>query len=188
MKKNLALLLLFAAVCTAQESVDHKNELAFGLGGIPALSQSDSPSLGAGSGIAYEVNYGRRLLKGHLVALFGEINFVASPSRDVSGAVGTATHDFASLYVTPGIRVKFRPSSRISPYAADMPTTNRALGRSMASLTRRRGNLLAAFSILARASTFGCGDSYHSAAKLVTSIPVPGITTLLRSRVGSTTS
>jgi hypothetical protein len=96
MKKNLALLLLFAAVCPAQESEDHKNDLAFGLGGIPALSQSDSPSLGAGSGIAYQVNYGRRLLKGHLVALFGEINFVASPLRDVSGAVGTATHDFAS--------------------------------------------------------------------------------------------
>lgn len=118
MKKNLALLLLFAAVCAAQESEDHKNELAFGLGGIPALSQSDSPSLGAGSGIAYQVNYGRRLLKGHLVALFGEINFVASPLRDVSSVVGTATHDFASLYATPGIRLKFRPSSRISPYAA----------------------------------------------------------------------
>ena len=59
MKKNLALLPLFAAGCAAQESEDHKNELAFGLGGIPALSQSDSPSLGAGSGIAYEVNYGR---------------------------------------------------------------------------------------------------------------------------------
>ena len=118
MKKNFALLLLFTAACAAQESEDHKNELAFGLGGIPALSQSDAPSLGAGSGIAYQVNYGRRLLKGHLVALFGEINFVASPLRDVSGAVGAATHDFASLYVTPGIRLKFRPSSRISPYTA----------------------------------------------------------------------
>jgi opacity protein-like surface antigen len=118
MKKAFALLLLFAAVCAAQEGEVHKNELAFGLGGIPALSQSDSPSLGAGSGIAYQVNYGRRLLKGRLVALLGEINFVASPLRDVSGSVGTATHDFASLYVTPGIRLKFRPSSRISPYAA----------------------------------------------------------------------
>jgi len=28
-----------------------------------------------------------------------------------------AMHDFASLYVTPGIRVKLRPTSRISPYA-----------------------------------------------------------------------
>ena len=52
------------------------------------------------------------------MALFGEINFVASPLRDVSSVVGTATHDSASLYVTPGIRLKFRPSSRISPYAA----------------------------------------------------------------------
>ena len=117
MKTNLALLLSFAAVCAAQESKDHNNELAFGLGGIPALSQSDSPSLAAGSGIAFQVNYGRRLLESNTVALFGEINFVASPLRDVSSVVGTATHDFASLYVTPGIRLKFRPSSRISPYA-----------------------------------------------------------------------
>jgi opacity protein-like surface antigen len=117
MKKNFALLLLFAAFCAAQESEDHKNELAFGLGGIPALSHSDSPSLGAGSGIAFQVNYGRRLLESNMVALFGEINFVASPLRDVSSAVSTATHDFASLYVTPGIRLKFRPRSRISPYA-----------------------------------------------------------------------
>jgi hypothetical protein len=76
-KNYPALLLLFAAVCSTQESEDHKNELAFGLGGIPALLQSDSPILGAGSGIAYQVNYGRPLLKGHLVALFGEINFAA---------------------------------------------------------------------------------------------------------------
>ena len=42
---------------------------------------------------------------------------MASPLRDVSTSVTTATHDFASLYVTPGIRVKFLPASRISPYA-----------------------------------------------------------------------
>jgi len=105
MKKNLALLLLFAAVGTAQENEDHQNELAFGLGGIPALSQSDSPSLAAGSGIAFQVSYGRRLLVSNTVALAGEINFVASPLRDVSSVVGTSTHDFASLYVTPGIRL-----------------------------------------------------------------------------------
>ena len=42
---------------------------------------------------------------------------MASPLRDVSTSVTTATRDFASLYVTPGIRVKFLPASRISPYA-----------------------------------------------------------------------
>jgi hypothetical protein len=52
------------------------------------------------------------------VALYGEINFVASPTaREITTSVSTATHDFASLYITPGIRVKFRPASKISPYA-----------------------------------------------------------------------
>jgi opacity protein-like surface antigen len=116
-KAIFTLFLLPAALCLAQEDAAHKNELAFGLGGIPTLSRSDSPSLDAGSGVAFQVNYGRRILGGDKWALYGEINFLASPLREVSSSVTTATHDFASLYLTPGIRVKFRPSSRISPYA-----------------------------------------------------------------------
>jgi hypothetical protein len=117
MKTKLALFMLPAAWCLAQENVAHKNELAFGLGGIPALSRSDSPRLDSESGVAFEVNYGRRFLDSRKVALYGEINFLASPLRDVSSSVSTVTHDFASLYITPGIRVKFRPNSRVSPYA-----------------------------------------------------------------------
>src|SRR5260370_26419704 len=119
MKTKFTLLLLsaLASVCFGQEGSAHKNELAFGLGGIPALSRSDTPSLDAGSGVAFQVNYGRRFLNGNKVALYGEINFLASPLREVSSSVTTATRDFASLYVTPGIRVKFLPASRISPYA-----------------------------------------------------------------------
>jgi opacity protein-like surface antigen len=119
MKTRLTLLLLsaFAVTSFAQEDTAHKNELDFGLGGIPALSRSNTPNLDAGSGVAFQVNYGRLLLSGHNLALYGEVNFLASPLRDVSSSVPTATHDFASLYLTPGIRVKFRPVSRISPYA-----------------------------------------------------------------------
>lgn len=119
MKTKLTLLLLpvMAGVCLAQEDSAHKNELAFGLGGIPSLSRSDSPSLDAGSGVAFQVNYGRRFLDTNKVAVYGEINFIASPLRDISSSATTATHDFASLYVTPGIRVKFRPAAMISPFA-----------------------------------------------------------------------
>jgi len=67
---------------------------------------------GTGSGLASEL---RPPARGKL-ALYGEINFVTSPLRDVSSSVGAATHDFASLYVTPGIRLKYRPTARISPY------------------------------------------------------------------------
>lgn len=117
MKAILALLMLSVAICLAQEETAHKNELAFGLGGIPALRQRTNPSLDAGSGVAFQVNYGRRFLNGHIVALYGELNFVASPQRDVLSSVSTATHDFASLYLTPGIRVKFRAATRFFPYA-----------------------------------------------------------------------
>jgi opacity protein-like surface antigen len=116
MKAKLTLFLLPAALCLAQEDTAHKNELAFGLGGIPALSRSNSPSLDAGSGVAFQANYGRRFLRANKWALYGEINFIASPLREVFSSVTTATHDFASLYVTPGIRVNLRPASRISPY------------------------------------------------------------------------
>jgi opacity protein-like surface antigen len=119
MQTRLTLLLLsaFAITSFAQEDAAHKNEPDFGLGGIPALSRSNTPSLDAGSGVAFQVIYGRLLLSGHNLGLYGEFNFLASPLRDVSSSVPTATHDFASLYLTPGIRVKFKPASRISPYA-----------------------------------------------------------------------
>ena len=118
MKARFTLLLMpvMAAVCLAQEESSQKNELAFGLGGIPAVSRSDTPSLDAGSGVAFQVNYGRRFLSGNKAALYGEINFTASPLREVSSSITTATHDYASLYLTPGIRVKFFPASRFAPY------------------------------------------------------------------------
>jgi opacity protein-like surface antigen len=117
-KTKLTFLLLpaLAAVGFAQEGSAPKNELAFGLGGVPALSRSDTPSVDAGSGVAFQVNYGRLFLHSHKAALYGEINFLASPLRGVSSPVTSATRDFASLYVTPGIRVKLLPDSRISPY------------------------------------------------------------------------
>ena len=117
MKMRFALLLLPAAPCLAQENAVPKNELAFGLGGTPSFSRSDSPRLDVGPGVDFQVNYGRRFVGRNKWALYGEINFVASPTaRQITSSVTTATHDFASLYITPGIRVKYHPASKISPY------------------------------------------------------------------------
>ena len=158
MKAKLALFMLPAALCLAQEETAHKNELAFGLGGIPALTQSSNPRLDAGSGVAFQVNYGRRFLNGHTVALYGELNFVASPLRNVGSSLATATHDFASLYLTPGLRVKFRPESRLSPYAV--------VGGGYAdyeqSLRRLNGSPNQASRELARGVfDFGAGVDFH---------------------------
>jgi len=160
MKAKFTLLLFFltAVLCLAQEETAHKNELAFGLGGIPALARSGSPTVDAGSGVAFQVNYGRLFLTAGKLAVYGEINFVASPLRDVSSSVNTATHDFASLYITPGLRVKFRPALRISPYAV--------IGGGYAgyeqSLTRIDGRPNQALRELARGVfDFGAGVDVH---------------------------
>jgi hypothetical protein len=114
-------LLFFAAAVgasRAQDSAAPRNELAFGLGGLPSVTRSDSPNLTLGPGTAMQVNYGRRVFEKENFALYGEINFIASPLRDVASSVTSATANVASLYVTPGIRLKVLPRSRVSPWAA----------------------------------------------------------------------
>jgi hypothetical protein len=115
---TLVLLTAAAVLCLGQEKAAPTNELAFGLGGLPSFSRSDTPKLDLNAGVALDVNYGRRIVDGRKVALYGEIQFLASPQRVVSSGVTSATRDVASLYVTPGIRIKFLPASRISPYLA----------------------------------------------------------------------
>src|SRR5258708_24019166 len=111
-------LLAVAVLGYGQEEVEHKNELAFGLSGWPWQSRSKAPSLNVGPGVGLQVNYGRRFLEWKKFALYGEVHILASPLRQVSSNVTSATRDFASLYVTPGVRLKAFPTSRISPYFA----------------------------------------------------------------------
>jgi opacity protein-like surface antigen len=155
-----ASLLLPAAVvfCTGQELAP-KNELGFTLGGIPSLSRSTSQqSLDLGAGTAFGVNYARRFVSGKKVTLYGEVNLLASPLRDVSSNIGSATKNFASLYVTPGVRLKFFPTSRISPYAV----VGGGYGDYEQSTTLRDGQPNPASRQLARGVfDFGAGVDVH---------------------------
>jgi hypothetical protein len=90
-------LLSFIGVCVAQEAAP-TNEMAFTLGGIPSLSRSTSQqTLDLGSGVAYGINYGRRIMTDKNFALYGEVDLLASPLRDVSSNISSATRNFASL-------------------------------------------------------------------------------------------
>jgi len=109
--------LLMTALCAGQEAPP-RNELAFGLGGLTRHRRSDVPMLTLGPGVALQVNYGRRIWFTDTFALYGEVHFLASPSREITANTSVATHDVASLYITPGIRLKLRPTSKISPYFA----------------------------------------------------------------------
>lgn len=97
-------------------------ELTFSLGGIPSQSRVfQSPAAGSAqiSGdISLGVNYGHRLLGEKLAALYGEIEFVALPNRSLTAASAIVPRNYASLYVTPGFRLKFLPGARLSPWLA----------------------------------------------------------------------
>ncbi len=96
-----------------------KHELGFTMGTL--LSQdrgSGTNALKLGSGIGLQVNYGYRFWTNDAVALYAEIHGLANGQRKIQSANPAATRDLATLYVTPGIRVKFAPNARIAPYFA----------------------------------------------------------------------
>lgn len=116
--RRLASFCIFALPLLAQERAP-KHELAFQLGGFAAVSRKTAgESLRLGPGVALQTNYARRFVEWRHAALYGEVHFLASPLREVTSANSRATRDVASLYAGPGVRVKFRPLSAISPYVA----------------------------------------------------------------------
>jgi hypothetical protein len=96
-------------------------ELTFSLGGIPGQTRSFQGSAGAAQISAdrsFGINYGHRFLGTKIAALYGELEFVAVPNRALTAASATVPQNYASLYLTPGVRLKFLPASRLSPWAA----------------------------------------------------------------------
>lgn len=108
----LVSLLLTAAALSCAET---RHELALTLG---RLASNDRGALTAGSGTGLQANYGIRLAANSTAGLYFESHFLASPHREVASTAPQAIRDFASLYVTPGLRVKFVPAARLSPWVA----------------------------------------------------------------------
>jgi opacity protein-like surface antigen len=106
----IAFYLLLSSSLGAQQ-----HELGFLLGGLLSNARD---RVRLTSGTAYQFNYGYRLAGiDKSVALYGDVHFLANPQRIVGSGVATATRDVASLYLTPGLRLKFLPSRRVSPFA-----------------------------------------------------------------------
>lgn len=106
---GLGLLLGMAGLAWPQQ-----HEVGFTLG---RLAEQDWGAVKSKSGTALQANYGVRLRSGARAALLAEVHVLASPQRQVTGPAA-ATRDYASLYVTPGLRVKLNPGGRFQPFAA----------------------------------------------------------------------
>lgn len=119
---KLALTLVFSlasiGIAAAQEAVS-RHEIGLTLGGLfRAQRDGGATRLDLGSGVALQANYGYRLLGGDAAALYGEVHFLANPLREISSSDRTLTRDAATIFLTPGLRVKFFPAHSVAPYFA----------------------------------------------------------------------
>jgi len=114
-------LLLLVSAIVAGPARGQNQELTFSLGGIAGQARGFQSSAGTAQISAdrsFGIDYGHRFLGAGIAALYGEIEFVAIPNRSVTSATATVPQSYASLYLTPGLRLRFFPSSRLSPWAA----------------------------------------------------------------------
>ncbi len=103
----------------AQSTAPPKHEVGLTLGRLLGQDRiSGTTRFELGSGTALQANYGYRLVASSNVAIYGEVHMLANPQRVVTSTNLGLTKDVASLFVTPGIRVKFFPRSSVAPYAA----------------------------------------------------------------------
>ena len=108
------------AAAQSQERAQNQ-DLTFSLGGIAGQSRSFRGSAGTAQISADRslgINYGHRFLGAKFAALYGEIEFVALPNRSLTAPTATVPQNYASLFLTPGLRLKFFPGSRLSPWGA----------------------------------------------------------------------
>ena len=121
MKHSLLLvgLALSASGIACAEEVPPRHEVGLTLGGFFSNERNGGATrLDLGSGVALQANYGDRIFGTGKVAFYGEVHLLANPLRDVSSPVQSLTRNVATLFVTPGIRVKFFPTRGIAPYFA----------------------------------------------------------------------
>ena len=96
-----------------------QHELGLTMGGILSQQRGALPAkLDLGSGLALQANYGYRVLQGRSAALYVETHFLANGLRAIRSANLSATRDVATIFVAPGLRIKFLPGRAFSPYVA----------------------------------------------------------------------
>lgn len=104
----------------AHAALAQNQEVTLSLGGVFSQSRTFQPtgSVQTSGDFDLEANYGYRFLHAKAVALYGEIEFVALPNRSVTTATAIVPKNYASLFVAPGLRLKFSPAARLSPWVA----------------------------------------------------------------------
>jgi opacity protein-like surface antigen len=94
------------------------HEIGLTLGGLFPQDRETIPDrVRLNGGTAWQGNYGHQLIDGAL-KLYGEVHFLGNFQRRVESTNGASTRDVATIYLTPGVRLKFLPTRSVTPYVA----------------------------------------------------------------------
>jgi hypothetical protein len=119
-KTLLTITWIVLALFSAYAQGNRKNEIGLLLGGTvtPALDVAGpgGDRLEIGSGITFQLTYGRQLASARSMALYFEVPALAIPLQDITASKGAVPANYDSFFVTPGLRVKLAPSARVSPW------------------------------------------------------------------------
>ncbi len=114
-------MLLGAVTALAQA----KNDVGFSIGAVlppdpgatTTLALPQSTTISFNRGLAFEANYARTIFTHKSFALEAEFPLLAVPSEDVrSRFAQNVPGNFASLFLTPSLRVRLLPKHRLNPW------------------------------------------------------------------------
>jgi hypothetical protein len=133
--RSYASALVIILLSLSTYSFAQKNELALTVGGTVSTSQQttfvgltclvnvqcNGPfKSSTGTGVAFAADYTRQIFNFRAVSLGAEFPLVGAPHRDVTtvgpGLPAVVAFSQSSVFFTPSVRIKFVPSSPISPF------------------------------------------------------------------------
>jgi hypothetical protein len=108
---------MFASAAMAQENSEIMGMIGRTFVSDQGVTGTPAPDtiLHSGTGLAFQVNYGRHQLGRNLVGLTLEVPFVEH-QRQVHFSVNAVPKDCKSFFVTPSIRANLFPTAGLSPW------------------------------------------------------------------------
>jgi hypothetical protein len=107
---------VFAALLATSGLAQGKNEIGLLLG--RNIVPTSTAGLNINSGLAYQATFAHRFVELGGIGLGLEAPFVAIPSQDVQSGSAFSPRNYASIFITPGVRVSLVPHAAISPWAS----------------------------------------------------------------------
>ena len=122
--RRLIVAALFVSALMCATATAQKNELS-GLIGRTFVSNQGiqgatflNPTVHFGNGLTFEVNYGRRILRGGFASLTLEVPTVVNLDEDLNAGTNELPESYKSFFVAPSARLNIFSETAVSPWVS----------------------------------------------------------------------